>query len=118
MIRKFTNIVCVYYNDKNYIPAKYNCPDLEIDDVILNLTTNKEQNYEKISEIIVDYAFALFCSKSNMENFVSNPYQFKRSNWKLLDFVDSTKELTPPKEIITSAGPSQINNENKNNKQK
>ena len=54
MIRKFTNIVCVYYNDKNYIPAKYNCPDLEIDDVILNLTTNKEQNYEKISEIIVD----------------------------------------------------------------
>ena len=69
MIRKFTNIVCVYYNDKNYIPAKYNCPDLEIDDVILNLTTNKEQNYEKISEIIVDYAFALFCNKSDLKIF-------------------------------------------------
>ena len=84
MIRKFTNIVCVYYNDKNYIPAKYNCPDLEIDDVILNLTTNKEQNYEKISEIIVDYAFALFCNKS------------KRQNWKLLDFreIIKTTEIT------------------------
>lgn len=61
MIRKFTNIVCVYYNDKNYIPAKYNCPDLEIDDVILNLTTNKEQNYEKISEIM-----PLLCSVTNL----------------------------------------------------
>ena len=35
MVRKFTNIVCVYYNDKNYIPAKYNCPDIEVDDVML-----------------------------------------------------------------------------------
>lgn len=57
MIRKFTNIVCVYYNDKNYIPAKYNC--LEIDDVILNLTTNKEQNYEKISEIMPLLCFVI-----------------------------------------------------------
>ena len=73
MIRKFTNIVCVYYNDKNYIPAKYNCPDLEIDDVILDLTTNKEQNYEKVSEIIVDYAFALFCNKSDLKDFFTRP---------------------------------------------
>ena len=118
MIRKFSKIVCIYTDDKNYISAKFACPDLIIDDVLFNLTTNKEDNFNKTAEIIVDYAFALFCSKSNMESFISNPYKFKRSNWKLLDFVDSTKELTPPKEIITSAGPSQINNENKNNKQK
>lgn len=97
MIRKFTNIVCVYYNDKNYIPAKYNCPDLEIDDVILNLTTNKEQNYEKISEAIVDYAFALFCNKSDLKDFSEDPKKYKRQNWKLLDFREMTKttEIKP-----------------------
>lgn len=97
MIRKFTNIVCVYYNDKNYIPAKYNCPDLEIDDVIFNLTTNKEQNYEKISEIIVDYAFALFCNKSDLKDFVQDHKKYKRQNWKLLDFREITKttEIKP-----------------------
>lgn len=96
MIRKFTNIVCVYYNDKNYIPAKYNCPDLEIDDVILNLTTNKEQNYEKISEIIVDYAFALLCSKSDLKDFAQDHKKYKRQNWKLLDFreIIKTTEIT------------------------
>lgn len=97
MIRKFTNIVCVYYNDKNYIPAKYNCPDLEIDDVILNLTTNKEQNYEKISEIIVDYAFALFCNKSDLKDFSQDREKYKRQNWKLLDFreISKTTEIKP-----------------------
>lgn len=98
MIRKFTNIVCVYYNDKNYIPAKYNCPDLEIDDVILNLTTNKEQNYEKISEIIVDYAFALFCNKSDLKDFSQDDHKkYKRQNWKLLDFreIIKTTEIKP-----------------------
>ena len=65
MIRKFTNISCIYFNDNNYIPARYSCPDLEFDDVILKLTTNAEHNYEKISEFLVDYAFALFCSKSD-----------------------------------------------------
>ena len=96
MIRKFTNIVCVYYNDKDYIPAKYNCPDLEIDDVILNLTTNKEQNYEKISEIIVDYAFALFCNKSDLKDFTQDRKKYKRQNWKLLDFreIIKTTEIT------------------------
>lgn len=96
MIRKFTNIVCVYYNDKNYIPAKYNCPDLEVDDVILNLTTNKEQNYEKISETIVDYAFALFCNKSDLKDFAQDHKKYKRQNWKLLDFreIIKTTEIT------------------------
>ena len=47
MVRKFSNIICLYYNDKSYIPAQYSCPDFEFDDVILKLTTNKEQNYEK-----------------------------------------------------------------------
>lgn len=96
MIRKFTNIICVYYNDKSYIPAKYNCPDLEIDDVILNLTTNKEQNYEKISEIIVDYAFALFCNKSDLKDFAQDHKKYKRQNWKLLDFreIIKTNEIT------------------------
>lgn len=91
MIRKFVNITCVYYNDKNYIPARYNCPELEIDDVILNLTTSKESNYEKISEIIVDYAFALFCSKSDLKDFAQDHKKYKRSNWKLLDFKEITK---------------------------
>lgn len=97
MIRKFTNIVCVYYNDKNYIPAKYNCPDLEIDDVVLNLTTNKEQNYEKISEAIVDYAFALFCNKSDLKDFSQDCKKYKRQNWKLLDFRETNKttEIQP-----------------------
>lgn len=94
MIRKFTNIVCVYYNDKNYIPAKYNCPDLEIDDVILNLTTNKEQNYEKISEVIVDYAFALFCNKSDLSDFAVDHKKYKRQNWKLLEFKEQIKHKT------------------------
>lgn len=43
MIRKFTNIVCVYYNDKNYIPAKYNCPDLEI--------CNSQPDYKQGTEL-------------------------------------------------------------------
>lgn len=97
MIRKFTNIVCVYYNDKSYIPAKYNCPDLEIDDVVLNLTINKEQNYEKISEVIVDYAFALFCNKSDLKDFSQDCKKYKRQNWKLLDFREGIKttEIKP-----------------------
>ena len=96
MVRKFTNIVCVYYNDKNYIPAKYNCPDIEVDDVILKLTTNAEQNYEKISEFIVDYAFALFCNKSDLSDFTTDHKKYKRENWKLLDF--SEKINNQPKE--------------------
>ena len=97
MIRNFTNIVCVYYNDNNYILSKYNCPDLEIDDVILNLTTNKEQNYEKISEIIVDYAFALFCNKSDFKDFAQDHKKYKRQTWKLLDFreIIKTTQITP-----------------------
>lgn len=97
MIRKFANIVCVYYNDRNYIPAKFNCPDLEFDDVILNLTTNKEQNYEKISEIIVDYAFALFCNKSDLGDFIKDPKKYKRQNWKLLDFREVTNKTKETK---------------------
>ena len=110
MKRKFSKIVCIYTNDKNYVPAKFNCPDLTIDDVVLNLTTNAEDNFNKIAELIVDYAFALFCSKSNLSEFPITPQQFKRSNWRLLDFVDSTKELTvpAPQQIVTSAGPSQV----------
>lgn len=98
MVRKFTNIICVYYNDKSYIPAKYTCPDLEFDDVILKLTTNKEQNYEKISEFIVDYAFALFCNKSDMTDFIQDPKKYKRGNWKLLDFKEKINKLEPEKE--------------------
>ena len=96
MIRKFKNITCVYYNDKNYIPARYSCPDFEFDDVLLHLTTNIEQNYEKISEMIVDYAFALFCSKSDLTDFFADPLKYKRSNWKLLDFSED-KSQTPKK---------------------
>lgn len=92
MVRKFTNIICVYYNDKNYIPAKYNCPDIEFDDVILKLTTNQEQNYEKISEFIVDYAFALFCNKSDLSDFVKDHKKYKRENWKLLDFAEKKQD--------------------------
>ena len=98
MVRKFTNIVCVYYNDKSYIPAKYTCPDLEFDDVILNLTTNKEQNYEKISEFIVDYAFALFCNKSDITDFVKDHKKYKRDNWKLLDFNEKISKVEPKEE--------------------
>ena len=110
MKRKFSKIVCIYTDDKNYVPARFNCPDLTIDDVVLNLTTNQQDNFDKIAEMIVDYAFALFCSKSDLANFPMTPQQFKRSNWRLLDFVDSTKELAAPtpKQIITSAGPSTI----------
>lgn len=70
---------------------------LEIDDVILNLTTNKEQNYEKISEIIVDYAFALFCNKSDLKDFSQDRKKYKRQNWKLLDFreIIKTTEIKP-----------------------
>ena len=97
MIRKFSNIVCVYYNDKNYIPAKYTCPDFEFDDVLLKLTTNKEQNYEKISEMIVDYAFALFCNKSDLTDFFTDPLKYKRDNWKLLDFSENKETTFKPK---------------------
>ena len=98
MVRKFTNIVCLYYNDKNYIPAQYSCPDLEFDDVILKLTTNKEQNYEKVSEFIVDYAFALFCSKSDLSDFIIDHKKYKRENWKLLNFVEKTIKADNKKE--------------------
>ena len=110
MKRKFTKIVCIYTDNKNYVPARFNCPDLTIDDVILNLTTNQEDNFNKIAELIVDYAFALFCSRANLADFPTNSQQFKRSNWRLLDFVDSTKDLMPAssKKIVTSAGPSSV----------
>ena len=110
MKRKFSKIVCIYTDDKNYVPARFNCPDLTIDDVVLNLTTNAEENFNKTAELIVDYAFALFCSKANLAEFSTHPEQFKRSNWRLLDFIDSTKELTAPapQQIVTSAGPSQV----------
>jgi hypothetical protein len=110
MKRKFSNIVCIYTDDKNYVPARFNCPDLVIDDVVLNLTTNQEDNFNKIAEMVVDYAFALFCSKADLKTFPNISQQFKRSNWRLLDFVDSTKELTAPKpqQIVTSAGPSTV----------
>jgi hypothetical protein len=65
MKRKFTKIVCIYTDSKNYVPARFNCPDLTIDDVVLNLTTNQEENFNKTAELIVDYAFALFCSKAD-----------------------------------------------------
>jgi hypothetical protein len=110
MKRKFSKIVCIYTDDKNYVPARFNCPDLTIDDVVLNLTTNAEDNFNKIAELIVDYAFALFCSRANLVEFPMHPSQFKRSNWRLLDFADSTKELSvpAPQQIVTSAGPSQV----------
>ena len=110
MKRKFSKIVCIYTDDKNYVPAKFNCPDLTIDDVVLNLTTNQEDNFNKVAEMIVDYAFALFCSRSNLSEFSVTPQQFKRSNWRLLDFIDSTNELNAPvpKQIVTSAGPSVV----------
>ena len=110
MKRKFSKIVCIYTDSKNYVPARFNCPDLTIDDVVLNLTTNAEDNFNKAAELIVDYAFALFCSKANLAEFPTHPEQFKRGNWRLLDFVDSTKELTAPapQQIVTSAGPSQV----------
>jgi len=110
MKRKFSKIVCIYTDNKNYVPARFNCPDLTIDDVVLKLTTNQEDNFNKIAELIVDYAFALFCSRANLAEFPVHPEQFKRSNWRLLDFIDSTKELTAPlpQQIVTSAGPSQV----------
>jgi hypothetical protein len=110
MKRKFTKIVCIYTDNKNYVPARFNCPDLTIDDVVLNLTTNQEDNFNKTAELIVDYAFALFCSRANLAEFSAHPEQFKRNNWRLLDFIDSTKELTAPapKQIVTSAGPSSV----------
>lgn len=98
MVRKFTNIVCLYYNDKSYIPAKYTCPDVEFDDVILKLTTNQEQNYEKISEFLVDYAFALFCNKSDLSDFINDHKKYKRENWKLLDFSEKAYKADNKKE--------------------
>ena len=98
MVRKFTNIVCLYYNDKSYIPAKYTCPDVEFDDVILKLTTNQEQNYEKISEFLVDYAFALFCNKSDLSDFIADHKKYKRENWKLLDFSEKVNKTDNKKE--------------------
>lgn len=98
MVRKFTNITCLYYNDKSYIPAQYTCPDFEFDDVILKLTTNKEQNYEKISEFLVDYAFALFCSKSDLSDFINDHKKYKRENWKLLNFVEKSTKADNKKE--------------------
>ena len=50
MKRKFSKIVCIYTDDKNYVPARFNCPDLTIDDVVLNLTTNAEENFNKTYE--------------------------------------------------------------------
>lgn len=110
MKRKFSKIVCIYTDDKNYVPARFNCPDLTIDDVVLNLTTNAEENFNKTAELIVDYAFALFCSRANLAEFSIYPAKFKRNNWRLLDFMDSTKELTTPapQQIVTSAGPSTV----------
>lgn len=92
MIRKFTNITCIYFNDNNYIPARYSCPDLEFDDVILNLTTNVEQNYEKISELITDYAFALFCNKSDISDFMLDHKKYRRGNWRVIDFKEVHKK--------------------------
>ena len=73
-------------------------------------TFSLTENFNKTAELIVDYAFALFCSRANLGEFPLHPEQFKRSNWRLLDFVDSTKELTTPapQQIVTSAGPSQV----------
>ena len=88
MIRKFSNISCIYFNDSSFIPAKYNCPDIEFDDVILGLTTNVEDNYEKIAEFITDYAFALFCSKSDLSDFSSDHKKYRRSNWRVIDFME------------------------------
>ena len=88
MKRKFSKIVCIYTDDKNYVPAKFNCPDLTIDDVVLNLTTNAEENFNKTAELIVDYAFMLFCSKANHSEFTIHPSKFKRSNWRVFEFVD------------------------------
>lgn len=106
MVRKFTNITCIYFNDSSFIPAKYTCPDIEFDDVILQLTTNTEDNYEKISEFITDYAFALFCSKSDLSDFNSDHKKYKRNNWRLLDFTEVKKSNKESKE----------KNENSNNR--
>lgn len=100
MIRKFTKIVCSCYDDNNYIPVKIDCPDLEIDDVLLKLTTNKEDNYEKVTHMIVDYAFALYCHNVDVSDFAKFPTKYNRSNWKLLDFVDTTNKAdTAPIDI-------------------
>jgi hypothetical protein len=92
MIRKFNNICCIYFNDNSFIPAKYHCPDLEFDDVILGLTTNAETNYEKISEFITDYAFALFCSKSDLSDFINDHKKYRRANWRVIDFSEVKKD--------------------------
>lgn len=104
MVRKFTNITCIYHDDKNYIPAQFNCPDLTIDDVLLKLTTNEEFNYEKIASMIVDYAFALYCHNNDVKDFSSNPLKYNRANWKLLSFKDSTikQDTAPIDKPITS----------------
>ncbi|MEE1517065.1 MAG: hypothetical protein UF228_05660, partial [Lachnospiraceae bacterium] len=60
----------------------------------------KEQNYEKISEFLVDYAFALFCSKSDLSDFVMDHKKYKRENWKLLNFVEKTAKVDNKKEQL------------------
>jgi hypothetical protein len=97
MIRTFTQIKCVYYNDKNYIPAIYDCPDLTFDDVILKLSTDLDKNTEKVAKIIVDYAFAIFCANTKVENFTKDHYRYSRDNWKLLNYVEKKNESTSSK---------------------
>lgn len=102
MKRKFDNIVCIYYTDKHHVLVSFNYPPIEFDDVILELTTDEESNYEKISKFIVDYAFALFCSKINAETeFTKDPQKFQQENWKLLDFKE-IKENAPQKPLPSS----------------
>ena len=61
MKRKFSKIVCIYTDDKNYVPAKFNCPDLTIDDVVLNLTTNAEENFNKTNKTLwISIGLAVF----------------------------------------------------------
>lgn len=100
MKRKFTDIVCIYHDDKNYIPAKFNCPDLEIDDVLLSLTTNSADNYDKIASMLVDYAYALYCHNNDLKDFPINPIKYRRTNWKLLSFSESnSKEPIKPENV-------------------
>lgn len=103
MIRKFTKIKCIYYNDNSYIPAKFDCPDLSIDDVLLKLTTNTADNYEKIASTLVDYAFALYCHNVDLSDFATNPFKYRRENWKLLDFEEETPKAKDPTKTTKSS---------------
>ena len=49
-----------------------------------------------ITEIIDDYAFGLFCNKSDLKDFAQDHKKYKRQNWKLLDFreIIKTTEIT------------------------